>query len=365
MDRFRLAWDNLISSEPVLRNRLIRDASSRDFWQVTVHHKSAFWFEEDFKGPMSLGNDLCRGLVRWDAESQRWKFLLKIHHSIMDGWSFRLMLNRLKSMYSSGSIQDTSGFTYAHFIRHRLEEGRRKGIACEKFWNKYLEDASAQDFPPLPSDPNHEVHATDQQSLKVLFNLQEMTTRYGVTAATIIYAIAALVLGAHGQTDDVIFVLVLAGRDAPLDGIFNMVGPALVSFPFRTPIDRRLALGKFLQIVECQILDIIPHQDYGLQQIKQCGTGAAAACQVRSLVVVQPEDENLAGEGLWEKAHGQTSEFADSVPLSLELVLGDNEILINCYSDPAYLSRENVGYILTHFDCVLRRLSALTQGPQF
>lgn len=311
-------------------------------------------------GPMSLRNDLCRGFVRWDAEAHRWKFLLKIHHSIMDGWSLRLMLNRLKSMCNSGSIQDTSGFPYAQFIRHRLEEGRRKEIADEKFWNKYLENTSAQDFPPLPSNPNHVVHATYKQSLKVLFNLQEMATRYGVTLATILYAAAALVLGAYSKTDDVVFALVLAGRDVPLDGIFNMVGPALVSFPFRTLIDRRFALGKFLQIVERRILDIIPHQDYGFQRIKQCGTGAATACQLRCLVVVQPEDENLAGEGLWEKAHGQTLEFADSVPLSLELVLGKNQILINCYSDPAYLSQEYVGYILSHFDCVMRGLSNLS-----
>lgn len=135
-----------------------------------------------------------------------------------------------------------------------------------------------------------------------------------------------------------------------------MLGPAWVGFPFRTRIDRRLTLGKFLQIVERQVLDIIPHQGYGFQRIKQCGTGAAAAC----LVVVQPEDENLAGEGLWGKAHGNTSAFADSIPLSLELVLGENQILINCYPDPAYLSRENVGYILTHFDCVVRGLSALS-----
>lgn len=152
-----------------------------------------------------------------------------------------------------------------------------------------------------------------------------------------------------GKSDDVIFALVLAGRDAPLDGIFDMLGPAWVGFPFRTWIDRRLALGKFLQIVERQVLDIIPHQGYRFQRIKQCGTGAAAACQFRCLVVVQPEDENMAGEGLWEKAHGNTSAFADSIPLSLELVLGENQILINCYPDPAYLSRENVGYILTPF----------------
>lgn len=136
-----------------------------------------------------------------------------------------------------------------------------------------------------------------------------------------------------------------------------MVGPAFVSFPFQTEIDRRLALGKLLQNVERQVLEIIPHQDYGLQRIKKCGSGAAAAFEFRCLVVVQPKDGNLAGEGLWEKVHGQTSALAESIPMSLELVLEKSHILINCNSDPAYLSHDAVNTVLNHLDCVLRGLS--------
>jgi amino acid adenylation domain-containing protein len=360
MDKFRTAWDKLIASEPVLRNRLIWDASALNFWQVTVRHKRVRWCEKDFEGPMSLGHDLCRGFVSWDGEAQRWKFYLKIHHSIIDGWSLRLMLNRLKSIYISASYRYSSLVSFPHFIRHSLEEDGRKDLAYKKFWNQYLEHSSPQDFPPLPSDPQHETHATDRQSLPVLVNLREMATRYGVTPAIILYAAAALMLGAHGDSDEVVFGLILAGRDAPLEGISHMLGPAFVSFPFRTQIDQRLALGPFLQSIEREILAIIPHQHYGLQRIKHCEAGATTACDFRCLVVVQPEDENLAGEGLWEKVHGQTSGLADSIPLSLELVLGENQVLINCNSDPAYLSREDVGILLNHLDCILRGLSTLS-----
>ena len=360
IDRFRTAWDNLLTSEPVLRNRLVWNASAQDFWQVTIRHKGLQWCKEDFEAPISLGSDLCRGSVWWDGEVQRWKFKLKIHHSIIDGWSLRLMLNRLKSIYCSRSVRHPLNVPFAHFIRHRLHDHDRTELACKKFWSKYLKGLSPQDFPPLPSDANHEIHATNRQSVSVSINLREMATRYEVTRATILYAAAALILAAHGDSEDVVFGLILAGRDDPLDGIFHMLGPAFVNFPFRTQVDRLSNLGILLQSIERQVLDIIPHQHYGLQQIKHCGTGAAAACQFRCLVVVQPEDENLAGDGLWETVHGQTSGLADSIPLSLELVLGEGPISINCNFDPAYLSREDVSILLNHLSSVLRSLSALS-----
>lgn len=360
IEHFCTAWDNLVASEPVLRNRIVWNASAQDFWQVTIRHKGLQWCKEDFEGPISLGDDLCRGFVWWDGQVQRWKFKLKIHHSIIDGWSLRLMLNRLKSIYSSSTVQQPPSIPFTHFIRYRLDDHHRTELACKRFWSQYLKGLSPQDFPPLPCDTNHEIHATNHQSVSVSINLREMATRYEVTPATILYAAAALILGAHGDSEDVVFGLILAGRNDPLNGIFNMLGPAFVNFPFRTQVDRLSNLGTLLHSIERQVLDILPHQHYGLQRIKHCGTEAAAACQFRCLVVVQPEDENLAGDGLWETVHGQTSGLADSIPLSLELVLGEGQILINCNSDPGYLSPEDVSVLLNHLNSILRSLSTLS-----
>ena len=364
VNRFRAAWHDLIAGEPVLRNRLIWDTSAQEFWQVTVRHEKIGWSLEDFERPMSLGHNLCRGFIHWDTATQRWKFQLKIHHSIIDGWSLRLMLNRVKSLYFRDNIQYHPAAPFTHFIRYRLEEDSRQEYACEQFWSQYLKDFAPTDFPPLPADSSHEVHATGRRSLSLSINLLEAAKRYEVTPATILYAAAGLVLGAHGYTEDVSFGLILAARDAPLDGIWNMLGPAFVIVPFRTMVDRRSTLGPFLQRIEHQILGIVPHQHYGLQRIKRCGIGAAAACELQCLVVVQPEDENLAGEGLWEKVHGQVSGLADSIPLSLELVLGESQVLVNCNFDPAYLSSDDMSTLLGHLCRVLQGLTVMSpQDP--
>ena len=67
MERFGSAWNDLLASEPLLRNRLICDTIAQQFWQVTVRHKKIKWSIEDFESPMALGHSLCRGFVFWDA----------------------------------------------------------------------------------------------------------------------------------------------------------------------------------------------------------------------------------------------------------------------------------------------------------
>ncbi|KAI4117411.1 MAG: hypothetical protein LQ345_002352 [Seirophora villosa] len=361
VDRFRSAWDTLVAGEPVLRSRLFWDTVAQDFLQVVVRHKGITDLsKEHFERPMTLGHELCRGCTQWDGETQRWKFQLKIHHSIIDGWSLRLMLNRLKSLYFGEDADHPPRLPFTHFIRYRLEQEAREEAACQRFWRQYLSDFSPPNFPPSPSDRDHQIHATGRCSTHVPVDLRAMAAIHGVTRATIVYGAAALVLSVHSDSEDIAPGLILAGRDAPLDGISDMLGPAFVTFPFRAQIDRDSTLSSYLKEIEHRVLEIVPHQHYGLQRIRQCGPGPAAACEIGCLIVVQPEDEILAGEPLWEKAHGQTSGLADNIPLSFELILADRQILIKCNYDPALMSDQDVSLLLSHLNCVLQSLPAMS-----
>ncbi|KAL8998121.1 MAG: hypothetical protein Q9169_002742 [Polycauliona sp. 2 TL-2023] len=358
--RFRSAWGCLLAGEPVLRNRLIWDTANREFWQVESRYPGTIDMgSECFEGPMTLGHDLCRGCLQWAEDTQRWNFRLKIHHSIIDGWSLRLMLNRLKTLYYGQGADQPTALPFTRFLRYCLQQRDREEAAGEAFWQQYLLDFSPTNFPIPPSDPEHRTHATEHASIVAAVDLHDMAARLGVTRATILYGVAALVLSMHSDTEDVAPGLILAGRDAPLDGISSMLGPAFATFPFRTHVNRESTLSSYLTGIARQVLDIIPHQHYGLQRIKRCGPGAAAACHSGCLVVVQPEDEMLAGEGLWDKAHGQTSGLADSIPLSFELILSDHQVLIKCNHDPAWIQGEDVTQILDHLNNVLESMPAM------
>jgi amino acid adenylation domain-containing protein len=354
------AWDTLMRSQPALRNRLIWDVDEQQFLQVQVRHRPCKWSESLYEEDMSLGSDLCRGLALWDEGQQKWTFHLKIHHSIIDGWSLQLMLNQLKRIYFDEEDKTLDGAVYSHFVQHQLGERELMRAASTQFWTEYLDGYEGVEFPPEPQDPHHDVHATDHRSLTVTLKLQDLASRFGVTPAVILYGVTALILATHGDTEDVSMGLILAGRDAPVDRVFHMIGPAFACVPFRTRLDHQMPLQDFFQRVHAQILAINPHQQYGLEHIKKCGPGAATACQLKTLVVVQPEDERLAGEGLWGEVHGQTSGLADSIPFSLELVLADDKVLINCNSDPAVLSLQHAQMVTEHLKRALESLSGLS-----
>lgn len=358
--RLQSAWDTLTESQPALRNRLIWDVDEQQFLQVQVRHRPTKWSESLYEADMSLGSDLCRGLALWDESRQRWTFHLKIHHSIIDGWSLQLMLNQLKTIYFGEEGKTLDGAVYSHFVQYQLRDREVMRTASTQFWMEYLDGYEGVEFPPEPQDPHHDVHATDHQSLTVTLKLQDLAARFGVTPAVILYGVTALILATHGNTEDVSMGLILAGRDAPVDGVFHMIGPAFACVPFRTRLDHQMPLQDFFQRVHAQILAINPHQQYGLEHIKKCGSGAATASQLKTLVVVQPEDERLAGEGLWAEVHGQTSGLADSIPFSLELVLADDKVLINCNSDPAVLSLQHAQMVTGHLKRALESLSGLS-----
>ncbi|XWX00337.1 hypothetical protein V2A60_008357 [Cordyceps javanica] len=360
IENFRSSWEALIADEPVLRSRLIWDETRDGLWQLVVRHREVSWSEEYFAASMSLGDDLCRGFVKWHDELQRWKFFLKIHHSLTDGWSLQLMLNRLRAMYVGEDTQPPRRLSFAEFMCHRIEDESLKRESSPRFWSKYLEACTQLHFPPSPPETHHEVHATGHHSLEITGSFKETAASFGVTQATLLYASVALLLSVNADSEDVTFGLILTGRDSPLDGIFDMIGPAFTIFPLRATVAGSTTMQSFLKLIESHITNIIPHQNYGLQRIRQCGEGAARACDFRCLVIVQPEDENFAGKGLWEEVHGQTSGHAESVPLTLELILYDGKILVNCSFDSAFLCEEDVSVLLSQLGHALKHLETST-----
>ena len=240
-----------------------------------------------------------------------------------------------------------------------MEENNSHELASQEFWQRYLIGFSPSDFPAAPSDPYHVVHAGCRLSESVPVNLREAATQNGVTPTIMLCAAAALVLGAHGDTSDVSFGLILTGRDAPLDGINEMMGPTSAVVPFRTFIERPTTVAKFIQRIARQIAEILPYQHYGLQHIKRCGPDAAAACELQCLVVVQHEEENLTVQRIWEEVPSQSSTATDSGPLPFEFVLGEDQIKVNCNFDPAHLPHEDAKVLLSHLSSCLRSLVSM------
>ena len=360
INRLGRAWDTLKATESVLRNRIVWSSPTRSFLQATIAHKCSSRTRSEIEVAMALGQDLCKVDLRKDAKAQRWLLDLTFHHSILDGWSLQLILQRLQEIYASSGPPNYARPSFTRFIRHLATENTSRNVQSNVFWREYLSGASAMDFPHMATDPNHEPTTDATRSSVMVLNMQKLVEKYCVSPATSLYAASAIVLGQHSGSKDVIFGLTLSGRNALMNSIDNIVGPTIATVPFRTQIEPELRLEQYLKVTQAQILDISPHQHHGLQTIKAISPEAACACQFRSLVTVQPKDQTIAHNGLFEKAQSRTYDLSDNFPLSLEFIIAKDHVSIDCSFDSAYISGDGVETILAHIDCVLQDFSTLS-----
>ena len=325
IERLRSAWEYLKATERILRNRIVWNTSTHSFFQATIAPRCSSSPGSQSKSLMALGHDLCSANF---TKAQRWKFELSIHHSIVDGWSMQLLLRKLKDIYESET--PLSGLPFTSFISYLNNEQTRNCMQGHQFWKQYLDGSILLDFPGPPEGPTHELTTNGAKCVRLSLDIQRMVRLYGVSPATLLYAASAIVLGGMSESEDVIFGLTLSGRDVLLDSIQSMLGPAIAIIPFRMRLDPKTRLEAFLRGIQLQIMTIIPFQHFGLQNIRKISSEAETGCQFRSLVTVQPSNQTLADDKLFESVQNQTYDLIDNLPLSIEFIPGEHHLQINC-----------------------------------
>ncbi|KAL8947889.1 MAG: hypothetical protein Q9222_005874 [Ikaeria aurantiellina] len=359
IERLRDAWERVKRTEPILRNRIVWNDESHSFLQATIAYECCSTSPSGFEDSMTFGRDLSKVKIARVEGSHQYMFQIRIHHSIVDGQSLALILRKVQKAYESHQSL-SPGPTFKQFISHvcHMNQQHQKSQG-QAFWDRYLDGASVLDFPMLPPDPDHTATTNGSQSVQISLDLDKLVKRCGVSPATILYAATAIVLGAHAGTADVSFGLTLSGRDAPIDGVDSMIGPTIATVPFRTQFESQMSVEQYLRNVQSRALDLTPHQQYGLQEIKKLSPGARAACGFRSHVIVQPYDQTAGDNRLLEKLDYGAAGVLDDFPLSIEFMLGRGQISINCSFDSAYISHSDINVVISHLRCTLADVSTL------
>ena len=257
-------------------------------------------------------------------------------------------------MYFSGHCRP--GPSFSRFIHHLTTSDRLRHSQSRLFWRNSLKDAAITDFPTNRSDVQPDRNTSACESFQIEFNLQEVAKRYHVSPTTSLYAAVAIFFSRHSSQHDISFGITLSGRDTPIDGIDDMIGPTIATVPLRLQLDPDTNIHDYLTLIQERILELIPHQHYGLQNIKKEGPGARAACSFRCAVTVQQSDPTVSDSELFEQAPHQTFFDIDGFPLSLEILLGENRIRINCGFDENVISMQEIRSVISDLECVLQGL---------
>lgn len=264
-----------------------------------------------------------------------------------------MLKERLRIAYELGvPPRPTHSGSFNCFIKYLAEHDT---TGEKEFWASELENASVTDYPELPA-PQYEVKATRTSKISMSIDFRHVLESQKVTISTVIRAAWAIVLARHSNSDDVSFGVTLSGRNVPLEGIEEMTGPTLVTVPVRIRVHDTCMLAEFLAGIQKQMVEMIPFEHTGIQNIQRISVSAKNACSFRTLLVVQPEEDSLETRFLHDLNHLGTMQR--SYPLTVECQLEKGAITLLVHFDDTIINQRDANWVLVHMRESLHSLTA-------
>jgi amino acid adenylation domain-containing protein len=167
-----------------------------------------------------------------------------------------------------------------------------------------------------------------------------------------------MLVASYSGSNDVVFGETLFGRNSPVTGITDIIGPIFTTVPTRIKVDRTATVGSFLRQVQQLAAEVIPYQHAGLQHIKRLESDTEMACDFQNLLVIQTSEEEIE-TGFWDLYGDGVSSNFFTYPLVLECKasVDSTKVEIVAHFDEHTISSWQMQRILYQFDSILRQLN--------
>jgi len=340
--RLEAAFNSATADCAILRTRIVQ-VPEKGLVQVLLN-KPIEWYRggdvdkylvEDRDEPMDLGKPLVRYAMIHTEATGEYEFVLTMHHALYDGWSMPLVVDRINRAYKGEPASPSPHFR--EFIKYLQNLDREGG---ERYWKERLEGATGPQFPMLPW-PSYQPQA---ESLLEHYVPIQRHPNSKATVATILRGAWAIVASEYTASRDVVFGETLTGRNAPIAGAELIEGPMITTVPIRLRVDLNKTVGEYLDNIQVQTADQIPHEHIGLQHIRRLSPDALQACELRTGIVLHPTAD-------------PNEEFPDAdLPASRLVPAGDEEaaqeaLKFNTYALMLVCSLDPKGFlIMASFD---------------
>ncbi|KAK7983690.1 mitochondrial membrane protein [Apiospora arundinis] len=291
--KFKQAWDDVMTANPILRTRVVQASTGR-LYQVVLKETSSWDSGTNQSEAINwtIGGSLIRPYLQY-SKSKTWlpKFKLLFHHALIDGWARPLIFQQLDAAYNGSKLAPRP---FNLFIEYVLGAAPR----CESFWKDEFENLEAAAFPPLPS-----ATYTPEPSCKETISIPvDFIENHTFSVPNRLKLTWAILLSLYTGSSDTVYGLTVTGRGAPVLSIEEMTGPTIATIPYRLRVKSQCTIESALQQVQEDAVRMIPFEQAGLPCISRLGPDAASACRFQSILVIQPKEDDRDPPPLFHSA---------------------------------------------------------------
>ena len=384
---FRRALQSLTVLHPVLRTRFVWDTGDEPWQEIldgvtpAVHfldrtalaeHERVDDFQQillsDRLDGLSLAEaPLIRGtVVQYAATDTR--VLLTLHHAIVDGRCFPILLDDLFRCYDAHlhgamppePIARLPFRAFAEWSTSQDFESRSR-----RFWSERLRGFTAptpltvDGLPGSSADPLHwqdeiALSADETAALTALASIAD------VTMHSIVQAAWALLLSRYASETDVVFGGTRACRKSSMNNVEDAIGLFINTLPVRASLDADKALRQLLTELRQQWVEMREHEHTPLGRVQAWSDIEKGQPLFHSILVFENFDLGevmQARGGAWARRDVTLYERTN-FPITVAAYAGTVRLRIKIEFDPEKFSRATVQRMLGHLRGLLAQFGA-------
>ncbi|MGD1257656.1 amino acid adenylation domain-containing protein, partial [Mycobacterium seoulense] len=293
-------------------------------------------------------------LVR--TANQRHRFVLTVHHIVMDGWSLPIVLQEIFAGYYRERLPPAA--PYRNYLTWLAD---RDGAAAQAAWRQVLDGF---DSPTLVSPGGR----AGRRGVATFAVPADTTRALGGLARSSHTTVSTVLQAAWGQLltwltgqDDVVFGAVVSGRPAELSGAESMVGLLINTVPVRATITRTTSATGLLDQLRRAHNQTLEHEHLALPEIHRA-TGHDQLFDTLFVYENYPIDTAaLAGAHEVSVTAFSSREF-NHYPLSVQAVPGD-ELGLRVEFDTDVFDEAGIQALIDRFRRVLVGMAADPARP--
>ena len=207
--------------------------------------------------------------------------VMNIHHAIMDGESFRILLQDIAAVYDGKELEEED-LSFYEYLEERLSRAETERKHCREFYNALI--------PELPTMRSLTANRPDPDGPMFCFQpvtiprktLDGICAKIGISPSVMLYGIYGLLYSAEEGLHDAMGVFAFNSRNDTR--LARTVGLMFNFIPFYCHWSEDMKLSDYLRDLQAQVLHALIYSDTAEETMKERYAGAS-----ENMLLYQPE----------------------------------------------------------------------------
>lgn len=272
IDRMKQAWQQVMARHVIFNTSFVGEETGK-MYQLVVKNAEPQWdihdvsalpvtmqdtqIEEYRLSDKQIAFDMSQApLMRfcvWKLGNEHYKMMWTHHHSLLDGWSVKIVFNEVLACYHSPHSLPKFVHTYKDYIQWLQYQDVAK---AREYWKQQLVDINGLTLLPEAANVEHDLPAKLCQARLNQAQSDAVVTlakNHNTTVNVVVQAVWSYLLYRYSAQETVIFGTTLSGRPAELPGIARMVGLFINTIPAVVNVPLELSFSDWLEQIHHQV----------------------------------------------------------------------------------------------------------------